>query len=599
VNGWQLSLAVFVAALAAAAILGGVVRGVAPRLGLVDRPRGDRWHRHAVPRAGGVALYLTVTAGLLLVASRSHVVPAGLPPLLAGGTAIFLVGLLDDLVRLENRPKLVLLVACAVVPVALGVRFATLSAAWGAVVAFLWILGATNAFNWLDNMDGVAGGVGLIAAGNLALVAVSTGRLDVALPAVLVAGACGGFLVHNFPPARLFLGDSGSGFLGLTLATLAVVGPGRDVSNVLLAVLPPTLILAVPLFDTALVTVQRVLYGRSLFRGGTDHPAHRLVALGLSERQVVLLLYMLSAAAGVAPWVATSTMGPLGTAATAVVLAVGFGALGVVLAEARVYEGSPAPRGATLLPAPFLHKRWLGLMGLDIVMVTVSFVAAHLLRFEGQLTPLVVNALAQGLPLVVVVKTATLYLVGLYRGVWRYAGVLEVVSLAKAAGAGSAAAALGLLLMMRLQNISRAALVIDALLSFVLLAGVRFSTRLVRDYVNARRATGRRVLLFGAGASGTMLLGLLRQNPNMGYRPVGFIDDDPLKQGLAINGLRVMGDRRTLAEVVRHRMVEEVLLADPSCPDPVIRDLSAMCRQLGVPVRRLSVTLEETPTPAG
>jgi len=595
VSGWALLSAAFMAALAAAVVLGGVVRGVAPRLGLVDRPRDDRWHRRPVPRAGGVALYLTVTAGWLLVAWRSHVAPAGLPAVLVGGTAIFLVGLLDDLVRLENRPKLVLLVVCAALPVALGVRFAAVSPALGAAVAFLWILGATNAFNWLDNMDGVAGGVGLIAGANLALVAVSTGRLDLAVPAGLVAGACAGFLAHNFPPARLFLGDSGSGFLGLTLATLSVVGPYHHVPNLVLAVLPPVLILAVPLFDTAVVTVQRVLNGRRLFQGGKDHPAHRLVALGLSEREVVLLLYLLSAVAGAAPWLATSTMGPLGAATMAVVLAVGFGALGVVLAEVRVYEDRPAPTGATVLPAPFLHKRWLGLMGLDVVMVAASFVTAHLLRFEGRLPPGVAMALAQGLPLVVVVKTASLYLSGLYRGVWRYAGMLDVVRLAEASGAGSAVAALGLLLAMHLQNISRAALVFDAVLTFVLLAGMRFSTRLVREYLNAHRATGRRVLLFGAGASGTMLLGLLRENPHLGYRPVGFIDDDPLKRGLAINGLPVMGDRRALAQVVRRRSVEAVLLAVPSCPDPVVRDLTEVCHRLGVPVRLLSVRLEEPP----
>ena len=152
---------------------------------------------------------------------------------------------------------------------------------------------------------------------------------------------------------------------------------------------------------------------------------------------------------------------------------------------------------------------------------------------------------------------------------------------------------------MHLQNISRAALVFDAVLTFVLLAGVRFSTRLVRDYLNARRATGRRALLFGAGASGTMLLGLLRENPHLGYRPVGFIDDDPLKQGLAINGLRVMGDRRALAQVVRRGSVEEVLLAVPSCPAPVVRDLTEVCHRLGVPVRFLSVRLEEQPALAG
>jgi UDP-GlcNAc:undecaprenyl-phosphate GlcNAc-1-phosphate transferase len=591
----ELLVVVFGAGLGAASGLGGVVRAVAPRIGLVDRPRGDRWHRRPVPRAGGVALYLTVAAGLFLIARHGNVMPAGFAAVLVGGTAMFLVGLLDDLVRLENRPKLVLLVACAAIPVVLGVRFSALPPPWGAGVAFLWILGATNAFNWLDNMDGVAGGVGLIAAACLALVGASTGRVEVAVPAVLVAGACAGFLLHNFPPARLFLGDSGSGFLGLTLATLSVIGTYRDVSNLILVVLPPALILAVPLFDTAVVTVQRVVHRRPLFQGGTDHPAHRMVALGLPERDAVLFLYLLSAAAGAAPWVASSTMGPLGTATMALVLAVGFGALGMVLSEVRVYETAPPPqRAATFLPAPFWHKRWLGLMGLDIAMAAASFVTAHLLRFEGQLTPAVAIALAQGLPFVVATKTAMLYVFGVYRGVWRYAGLVEVARLAQGVGAGSIAAALALFLAMGLQNISRAALVIDAILTFVLLAGVRLSTRFVRECLNAHRATGRPVLLFGAGADGLMLLNLLRENPHLGYRPVGFIDDDPQKQGLAINGVPVVGNRRTLAEVLCRRSVEAILLAVSSCPDAVVRDLAEVGNHLGIPVRKLSVRLEET-----
>jgi len=580
-------------------VLTWAVRVVAPRLGLVDRPRGDRWHRRPVPRLGGVATYLGFVAPLLLFA-RPGSAEAPLA-LLAGGASVFAVGLLDDLRPLENRPKLTLLILCALLPVLLGVRFEMLSPILGVPLAAFWILGATNAFNWLDNMDGIAAGVGVIASASL--VVLSLGGADhVVLPALVLGAAALGFLLHNFPPARVFMGDCGSGFLGFTLATLAVLGSHRNVGSVLLTVLLPGLILAVPIFDSATVTVLRLLHGRSLFQGGRDHPAHRLVTLGLPERKVVVLLYVLSATAGGAGLAATGLDVLVGLTMT-VVLAVGFAALGLVLAEVRVYEGGasggegrdPAMRlplnGQTALPAPFLHKKWIAVMLADLVLIPTAFVAGHLLRFEGELPPAVAAAVAHALPVVVGVKVAALALAGVYRGAWRYAGALDLLRLVEGATVGSVAVVVVLSVWTGLQGLSRAALVVDWLLTVLLLGGSRFSLRVLREYLIAQSARGRPVLIFGAGSGGVLVLQELRQNPALGCRPVGFVDDDPAKRGAVVQGLPVLGGRRDLRELVRRYQVEEVLVAAPSCPPEVVAEVVAACREAGARARIAGLVL--------
>ncbi|MCL6554173.1 MAG: hypothetical protein K6W08_13790, partial [Firmicutes bacterium] len=390
-------------------------------------------------------------------------------------------------------------------------------------------------------------------------------------------------------------------FLGFSLATLAVLGSHRNVGSVLLAVLVPGLILAVPIFDSATVTVLRLLHGRSLFQGGRDHPAHRLVTLGLPERKVVVLLYVLSATAGGAGLAATGLDVLVGLTMT-VVLAVGFAALGLVLAEVRVYEGGasgdgdgPVARlplnGQTALPAPFLHKKWIAVMLADLVLVPTAFVAAHLLRFEGMLPPAVAASVAHALPVVVGVKVAALALAGVYRGAWRYAGALDLLRLVEVATAGSVAAVAVLYVWTGLQGLSRAALVVDWLLTVLLLGGSRFSLRVLREYLVAQSARGRPVLIFGAGSGGVLVLQELRQNPALGCRPVGFVDDDPAKRGAVVQGLPVLGSRRELRELVRRYGVEEVLVAAPSCPPEVVAEVVAACREAGARARIAGLVL--------
>src|SRR4030095_10479180 len=166
-----------------------------------------------------------------------------------------------------------------------------------ALFTAIWIVGLTNSLNLLDNMDGLAAGIGLIAVLYLAFLCIQHGDAQHALMALSLAGALGGFLLHNFYPASIFMGDAGSLFLGAALSLLTVHANGQA-SNILSLGAIPTCLLLVPILDPPLVTVTRLLRGQPISQGGRDHASHRLVILGLSEPQAVLLLYVIATIAG-------------------------------------------------------------------------------------------------------------------------------------------------------------------------------------------------------------------------------------------------------------------------------------------------------------
>jgi UDP-GlcNAc:undecaprenyl-phosphate GlcNAc-1-phosphate transferase len=577
-------------ALVVTALLTAGLRRMLVRLRRVDIPRPDRWHRTPVPRPGGPAIFLGIVLGMIAFLPRPWSLPVW--GLLIGCTYIFAVGLADDTSNLPNPLKLVLLIVGAVIPLFFGVSFAMVPAPLGVMLAMLWILGITNAENWLDNMDGLAAGVGAIAAGTLMLLSLRFGDAAGGIAAAVIAGACLGFLFFNFAPARIFMGDSGSGVLGFALATLALIGTGRHATNVVLTLLVPVVVLSIPILDTVVVTITRFLNGRRLFQGGTDHPSHRLVLLGLSERQAVLSLYGLSVlSAAVA--LAASGLGLWPGLALAGVLACGFVAFGIVLTRVRVYDEmrtAAAPGSVVLWQV--MHKRRLFEMLLDLVLICLAFLVAYLLRFEGDVPVSLMRRMGQALPLVIALKMSALYAAGVYQGDWRYVGLLDLLTLARGTALGSLLVVGALFFWTRLVDHSRAALIIDGVLTFGFLAVMRVSVRLLQEYFAARRVRGRTVIIAGAGQGGVLLLQELRQNDALPYRPIGFVDDDPVKQGAVIRGLPVLGTFREIPALVARLKVEEVLVAAPSMNRTAMDRIVLICSEAGIPARAMRSLLE-------
>jgi UDP-GlcNAc:undecaprenyl-phosphate GlcNAc-1-phosphate transferase len=218
--------------------------------------------------------------------------------LIGVSSSVFLLGLADDILHLRPRAKLLAQLAAAVWILSSGAIDALWESSWVTIaVSLVWIVGITNAFNLLDNMDGLSAGVAIIAAIYLAVFYAGSGNRDYAVMISIAAGAAAGFLIFNFSPARIFMGDSGSLFLGFLLGTASLLEV-TQAPRVRPLVLAPVAVLAIPIFDTFFVSITRWLRGQPISEGGTDHSSHRLVRLGLNERDAVLLLYALSASSG-------------------------------------------------------------------------------------------------------------------------------------------------------------------------------------------------------------------------------------------------------------------------------------------------------------
>ncbi len=341
-------VAVFVATVLLTLALTPVAMSIAWRFGVLDRPGPRKQQTSPVPYLGGLAI--AVSFGLVAGTLALAVLPrTGLPPMavfLALAAGVAALGTIDDVRGLTASLRVVLEIGAGV-----GV-WITGKSVWipgprplAAVATVLWVVVVTNAFNLLDNMDGLAAGVAAISAIFLAVIAIHGSQFLVGSVALALAGSAFGFLRYNMRPARIYMGDAGSLFLGFTLAVLSLTLHTGEVAPMSFCI--PVLVLAVALGDTVLVTITRLLNHRNPLSGGLDHSSHRLVKLGRSKGTAVLLLYGCSAVLGGAALAMTDVDRVTGSV-LALGLAVVLGVVGVVLAGAPVYGPASALR---ILPA--------------------------------------------------------------------------------------------------------------------------------------------------------------------------------------------------------------------------------------------------------
>ena len=563
------------------------VRAVAVRFGWITKPVEDRWGRRVIARLGGVAMFLGFAVATL---SWIPLNPSVLG-LLVGTVLVFALGLMDDLRRMPPYTKLVgqLLIGCVVV--LSGIRVELIQWPWLSIpLSVFWFVLVMNAFNLLDNMDGLAAGVGAIAAAFCAFHAALAQQWFVVSLDTVLFGVCLGFLLYNFPPAKIYMGDSGSHFLGLSLAALALSGSWRHSTQLLSVLVVPSLMLAVPIFDTCFVTIQRLANRQHPFVGGRDHVSHRLAILGLNTRQTVSALYGASVCLGLLS-VASALLKPLTTLAIWLFVLTILLLIGRYLSQVNVYrlEQRAAPADAaestepvTLIETMLLHKRRLIEVLVDFALVSGAYVVAHLLRFEGTLTPDLQRLVIQSLPVILVAKLACFATCGLYRGVWRYLGLSDILTVFKAVTLGSVLSLLSLLYLWRFEGYSRAALVIDWMLTFLAIGGSRVVERLLDAWIRGAAARGLPIVIIGAGDAGAGVLRLLKDEGRSGRRVVGFLDDDVRKHGDRIHGVPVVGGRGRLAEIIQVFSVREVLIAMSDPPGELLQYIQQRCEPHGV-----------------
>jgi UDP-GlcNAc:undecaprenyl-phosphate GlcNAc-1-phosphate transferase len=299
-------LLIFLTALTFSVLGTPLARRLALHAGVVDTPSARKIHAAPVPLLGGAAIYAAFVIALIGLGDRFYV--RELVGTLLGATLVSLFGLADDHWGMSAYLKLGGQLVAAVVLILGGTQVQLFEQRWlNWAITLVWVVGITNALNLLDNMDGLSGGITTVAAAFFLLLAAMSGQYLVGAMAAALIGACIGFLRYNLNPATIFMGDTGSLFLGFLLAALGI--KLRFPSNVpWITWLVPVCVLTLPIFDTTLVFVSRLRRGLNpLTAAGTDHLSHRLVALGLTRREAVLTCYLISGACGmVAVYIAQS-----------------------------------------------------------------------------------------------------------------------------------------------------------------------------------------------------------------------------------------------------------------------------------------------------
>ena len=257
--------------------------------GYLDQPRNNKVHARPTPLLGGVAIYAAFIVGLIATLNVGK--EPKLLSIIMGSAILFIVGLVDDKIGMMPELKLMVQFLAAMSVVKAGIRMEFLDNYYlSTILTYLWLVGITNSFNLLDNMNGLSSGIAGIASIFFGVVMWTGNQPVMAVISFALAGGCLGFLKHNFPRANIFMGDTGSLVIGFILASLAVLG-SWNTRFLTTSLMMPVIILAYPIFDTTLVTAMRFLEGRSIFQGGRDHSSHRLALLGLKRRGTVLVIF--------------------------------------------------------------------------------------------------------------------------------------------------------------------------------------------------------------------------------------------------------------------------------------------------------------------
>ena len=572
-----------------------VVRAMARRWGFVARPKIDRWHKNPTAMMGGVGIWLAVVVAYVALVPHTGQGWA----VIGAASFLFLVGLVDDLLHIKPYQKLIGQVIGAAIVVNYGLALPwTRSQSINMVITIFWLIGITNAVNLLDNMDGLATGIAAIASGFLALNFITGHQTTEAIMLAVFAAALVGFLVYNSNPASIFMGDSGSMFIGFFLASSALVNVSGGRSRSFVPVLAvPILVLFIPIFDTTFVTLLRKLSGRAASQGGRDHTSHRLVALGMSERRAVWMLYGLAALSGFLAIMVRSSKSDVSIALIAA-FTLGLTLLGVYLAGVKAYDKEAEVRTARDKPlfaflVDFSYKRRIFEVLLDVVLIVLAYWSAYAIKFEPFSNSPAWRLFLRTLPVLVVVRLAAFLLFGVYRGIWRYTSIDDLMAFAKAVAAGSVISLVIVLFKFRFEGFSRTIFLIDALVMLLLLAGSRVAFRFFRQVLPAGNGdSARRVLIYGAGDAGELLLRELLNNRELSYAPVGFMDDDPQKQGKVIHGFRVFGGNGLLKKIMTEHEVEQVLISSPRISDERIAEIWRECEAHNIELKRMSIKIE-------
>ncbi|HVB79102.1 MAG TPA: hypothetical protein VNE82_04025 [Candidatus Binataceae bacterium] len=571
-------------------VLTPVAKALASRFNIVASPCEESGHPEPTPVLGGVAIVIAVVAALGLVGA--------LPPwMLAGMLALLAVGALDDAVVLKPSRKL--LAQLAVVAVFLWAAPPPPEVTrWPLVnlgLAGLWMVAVINAFNLADGLDGLAAGVGIAAVGAVGVVAWWSHDAALACAALAAGGALAGFLLFNFYPASIFMGDSGALPMGFLLGALALQGAALQRNSHLSSAVFPLLVMLVPLLDTAIVTVSRLATGNPISRRGLDHSHHRLLMLGLTVPRAVAVSWAL-AATGALLAAGDSLLSHAYLLSALPFVVAGIGVIGLFMVDLTFEDRAPSVaygylQGLARYILSLGYKRRLAEAVLDFALIPAAYFGACLLRRDFKINDALVLSMMKTTPVFFVATYVAFALTGVYRGIWRYAGIADLIRFANGSLLAGVLVAIASLFI-RLE-VSGSVAVLYVVLLFNLLVFTRMSFQIQRRALALFARPTEQVLIVGAGRMGEAAVRYIFSGGDRRVRLVGFVDDDAFKEGKLVHGHQVLGPLEDLARIYAATRFHRILIAADAISEDRLALVKAFADGHQMPLQRFSIEVNE------
>ncbi len=534
-----------------------LAKRLARRYGVMAVPGPESRHQQPTAVLGGAAILGAFLAALALTGTLPWwmLVTAGI---------LAAVGLVDDVHALRPAQKLAAQTAAALVVVLAGPRLVIVRNPWiDAAIVIVWLVGTTNAFNLIDGLDGLAAGIGTVTALAVAATAVLHHNLELARWALALGGALCGFLIYNFHPASIFMGDTGALPIGLLLGVFALEAGGLSTNSRLTVDIFPLLVMLVPILDTSIVSATRLATGRPISKRGLDHTHHRLLSLGLTDRSVSIVCWavaLLAAACAVGASIAPRAYLQVGLPFVLLPSAL----LGLFMMDLTFDTRAPGiaygyvPRIARLILQVGYRLRVVE-ASLDAVLIAAAYFGAYLIRLDFAIPGRLADGLLRSLPWVMLATYPAFIIAGVYRGMWRYVGLPDAVRFAN----GALAAGLCLLVVSLFVplGLSGSIVVLFIILLFNLLIASRVSFRMLRKACAFLAVPLTRVLIVGAGRLGATAGKDLGSGQDRQVCLVGFVDDDHFKHGKLVAGAPVFGSIEELERIYEGTPFNQILIA--------------------------------------
>lgn len=569
---------------------------------IVEQPRWDRWHRSPKPKFGGVGIF----AGTMVVFSIAYfLTPQKTDPfpltLLIGSVLIFLFGLIDDIKPLTPAVKLMAQLIAASIAIFSGytTNFFTprlgetfLAQVLNSALSLFWLVAITNALNLLDNMDGLAAGISFMVCVVMGYFFWDSADSDMVLFCSALGGSLLAFLVLNYPPAKIFMGDSGSQFLGFTLALLAIARQPQA-SNVFAIMGVPTLLFTLPLADTLFVTVTRWMRGESPFKGGRDHTSHRLIAFGLSERQALWVLYAIALLGGITAIVVESLNYTLSLILLPIIV-IFLLIFTTYLAGIKITDiehSHPESKVQKILIQAFWERNLFEVL-IDSFLISFSYYLA--VTFGVSLPQSEQLAFyVQTLPLALISAYVAFFLVQIYRDLWRHLRVENIYRYVQAALWAGFLLWLFRFPIVTIQIVTPSATLIFGATLFLGLMVTRFSFQaLDKVSTHSHLQNAERALLYAPEESWEFLVPYLTRKWHQKVHLIGLVTDGNARIGKRVFDLPILGTVDQLDELVRTHRAQGILVEESQVSLAAVNEkLASLANQKQLWVRVINLKL--------